>query len=47
MTGVSIDGFVAYPERLGGAARLSVFFAMWTLALVALNDVRVNAAPGL
>jgi hypothetical protein len=45
MTGVSIDGFVAYPERHGGAARLSVFFALWTLALVALNDVRVNAAP--
>jgi hypothetical protein len=46
MNGVSmIDGFVAYPERHGGAARLSVFFALWTLALVALNDVRVNAAP--
>ena len=45
MTGVSIDGFVGYPERHGGAARLSVFFALWTLALVALNDVRVNAAP--
>lgn len=45
MNGVSIHGFAAYPERHGGAARLSVFFALWTLALVALNDVRVNAAP--
>ena len=46
MNGVSmVDGFAAYPERHGGAARLSVFFALWTLALVALNDVRVNAAP--
>jgi hypothetical protein len=45
MNGVSLDGFTAYPPRHGGAARLSVFFALWTLALVALNDVRVNAAP--
>jgi hypothetical protein len=45
MNGLSLDGFTAYPQRHGGAARLSVFFALWTLALVALNDVRVNAAP--
>lgn len=45
MTGISIDGFATFPERHGGAARLSVFFALWTLALVVLNDVRVNAAP--
>jgi hypothetical protein len=33
------------PERQAGAARLSVFFALWTLALLLVHDVRVNAAP--
>lgn len=45
MTGFLIDRVVTFRERHGGAARLSVFFALWTLALVVLNDVRVNAAP--
>ncbi len=45
MTGISMNSIAAFPERHGGGARVSVFFALWTLALVVLNDVRVNAAP--
>lgn len=40
-----MNTFVALPERHAGAARLSVFFALWTLALVMIHDVRVSAAP--
>ena len=40
-----MNSFVALPERHAGAARLSVFFALWTLALLVMHDVRVNAAP--
>jgi hypothetical protein len=40
-----ISSMIALPERHGGAARLSVFFALWTLALLVMHDVRVNAAP--
>jgi hypothetical protein len=32
-------------DRQGGAARMTVFLALWSLALVALHDVRVDAAP--
>ncbi len=45
MSNVSMSGFVALPDRHTGAARLSIFFALWTLALVMMHDVRVNAAP--
>jgi MSHA biogenesis protein MshN len=45
MKDVAMPSLVSFPERHAGAARLSVFFAMWTLALLLLHDVRVNAAP--
>ncbi len=45
MSDVSVNSLVALPDRHGGAARLSVFFALWTLALLVVHDVRVNAAP--
>jgi hypothetical protein len=41
----TVNSLVALPDRHGGAARLSVFFALWTLALLVVHDVRVNAAP--
>jgi hypothetical protein len=45
MSDAAMKRFVALPDRHTGAARLSVFFALWTLALVLMHDVRVNAAP--
>ena len=45
MNDVSMNSFVVLSQRHGGATRLSIFFALWTLALVLLNDARVNAAP--
>ena len=44
MSDGSVNSLVALPDRHGGAARLSVFFALWTLALLVVHDVRVNAA---
>jgi hypothetical protein len=41
----NVNSLVSLPDRHGGAARLSVFFALWTLALLVVHDVRVNAAP--
>src|SRR3954469_9256425 len=32
-------------DRQGGAARVSIFFALWSLSLLLLHDVRVAAAP--
>lgn len=45
MSELGMNAFAALPGRNTGAARLSVFFALWTLALVMVHDVRVNAAP--
>jgi hypothetical protein len=45
MSSLPMSSMIAAPERHGGAARLSVFFALWTLALLVVHDVRVNAAP--
>ncbi len=45
MSNLPVNSLIALPERHGGAARLSVFFALWTLALLVMHDVRVNAAP--
>jgi len=45
MSSLPMGSLIALPERHGGAARLSVFFALWTLALLVVHDVRVNAAP--
>lgn len=45
MSNLPMSSMIAPPERHGGAARLSVFFALWTLALLVVHDVRVSAAP--
>jgi len=45
MDDAHVNTFETLRKRHGGAARLSVFFALWTLALVVFHDVRVNAAP--
>lgn len=45
MSNLPMSSMIALPERHAGAARLSVFFALWTLALLVVHDVRVNAAP--
>lgn len=45
MSNLPMSSLIALPERHSGAARLSVFFALWTLALLVMHDVRVSAAP--
>ncbi len=45
MSDLPMSSLIALPERHSGAARLSVFFALWTLALLVMHDVRVSAAP--
>jgi hypothetical protein len=45
MNDISNNTIAALPHLHSGAARVSIFFALWSLALVMLHDVRVNAAP--
>jgi len=45
MSDIRNNTTAALPHLHGGAARVSIFFALWSLALVLLHDVRVNAAP--
>ena len=45
MSDIRNNTIAALPHLHGGAARVSIFFALWSLALVLLHDVRVNAAP--
>lgn len=45
MSEIRNNTIAALPHLHGGAARVSIFFALWSLALVLLHDVRVNAAP--
>ena len=45
MNDVSMNALASLPDRSGGAVRVSIFFALWSLALVLLHDERVNAAP--
>ena len=39
-----LESLAALSDRQGGAARMTVFLALWSLALVVLHDVRVDAA---
>jgi len=39
-----LESLAAVFDRQGGAARMTVFLALWSLALVVLHDVRVDAA---
>ena len=38
------ESIAALADKQGGAARMTVFLALWSLALVVLHDVRVDAA---
>ena len=39
-----LESLAASTDRQSGAARMTVFLALWSLALVVLHDVRVDAA---
>jgi hypothetical protein len=45
MNGMRFSSMTMPTDRQGGAARMTVFLALWSLALVVLHDVRVDAAP--
>lgn len=45
MNEISMNAIATLPHRHDGAARVSIFFALWALALVLMHDVRVSAAP--
>jgi hypothetical protein len=45
MNDIRSNTIATLPHLHSGAARVSIFFALWSLALVMLHDVRVNAAP--